>query len=798
MLDGILDRARRYLAAGLTPIPVRTDGTKRPAVASWAPYQERTPSAEEVAGFFGGAPRGIATVCGRVSGGLEVIDFDRPGFFEVWRERVEAECPGLLERLPVVRTPKGHGRHVFLRSDACERNRVLARVRDEETGTLQTAIETRGEGGYVLLPGSPADCHPSGNVYQALDGPSIEAVPRISVEERAVLLDAARALAAGEAGPDHRPHEKPSPRPDRRRSHRTPGDDYSSRATLEDVVTLLEDAGWSVASRRADGSYCVTRPGKSARDGHSATVRYGTSGDGWALFHNFSANAVPFETGDGRGRSYTAFQVLALLQYGGDWSRCASELAARGYGERGAVFDAGVDLDGLGPDARPVGGDDDDITVEIDTTDETERPKDPGAFPARLLDVPGLIGDVMRFNLETAYLPQPVLALGSALTLMGTLAARKIATPEGLRTNLYVLGVCESGEGKEHARQITKRVLAAAGLGDLLGPEDFASASGLEKAVEERPAILFQLDEIGRMLRTTADSRTAYLYQIPTALMKLYSSATSEYRSRAYADSRLNRTIIEPCASLYGTTVPQSLYESLTTESLTDGLVARMLVFEVDAAHDPAPQEVEVRAVPDSLVGQAMLWKTFDPGGNLSGVHPQPRALRYTDEARDAMTEFARRMRAEKRRADSAYRAVWNRTAEHARKLATLRAVSCDGTAVEEVGIDAVEWATAVAEHLVRRAIWIARDWVGANEWESTKKRVLRIIREEGRDGIVRSKLTRKTQFLRARDRQEILEDFVTSGVVWRTVQKTKGRARTVYFAAPLGHDNPSRRRRGA
>jgi len=149
-------------------------------------------------------------------------------------------------------------------------------------------------------------------------------------------------------------------------------------------------------------------------------------------------------------------------------------------------------------------------------------------------------------------------------------------------------------------------------------------------------------------------------------------------------------------------------------------------------------------------------------------------------------------------RADPAYRAVWNRTAEHARKLATLWAVSCDGTAAEEVGVGAVEWATAVAEHLVRRAIWIARDWVGANEWESIKKRVLRIIREEGRDGIARSKLTRKTQFLRARDRQEIIEDFVTSGAVRRVVQRTKGRARTMFFASTLEQDSHAQHRRGA
>ena len=80
-------------------------------------------------------------------------------------------------------------------------------------------------------------------------------------------------------------------------------------------------------------------------------------------------------------------------------------------------------------------------------------------------------------------------------------------------------------------------------------------------------------------------------------------------------------------------------------------------------------------------------------------------------------------------------RALCNRTAKHARKLATVYACSKDGTAVCEVDAGAVEWATQLSEYLVRRMILIANDWVSANEWESVKTRILRIIRHEGTPG---------------------------------------------------------------
>src|SRR5690606_12049740 len=128
-LPSTLDAARRYAAAGLCVLPaIREGDDKRVALRSWKSYQTRLPTPAEHARWFAGpARRDLCLVCGRVSGNLEMIDFDLAGVaFEPWRARVEAVCPGLIDRLVVETTPSG-GRHVAYRcSDPVCGNMKLA------------------------------------------------------------------------------------------------------------------------------------------------------------------------------------------------------------------------------------------------------------------------------------------------------------------------------------------------------------------------------------------------------------------------------------------------------------------------------------------------------------------------------------------------------------------------------------------------------------------------------------------------------------------------------------------------
>lgn len=100
--------ARAHVAAGLSVVPIRRDGSKAPTV-KWKAYQQRRPTDAELRHWFGcPKPPGIAVVGGRVSGELELLDFDQRAdvIFPAWCELVEAERPGLVARLNVVKTPR--------------------------------------------------------------------------------------------------------------------------------------------------------------------------------------------------------------------------------------------------------------------------------------------------------------------------------------------------------------------------------------------------------------------------------------------------------------------------------------------------------------------------------------------------------------------------------------------------------------------------------------------------------------------------------------------------------------------
>lgn len=171
-MGAVFEAAWAYVQAGLSVVPVRGDGSKAPAVA-WKKYQKERPTKGVLESWFADDRLGVAIVCGSVSGGLEVIDFDDAELFEPWAAEVRRRAPGLLDLLPVVRTPSG-GMHVYYRTKCPSGNLKLASGEDQKT-----RVETRGEGGYVLAPGSPRECHPLDAVYAHVGGPGLTHIPLI-------------------------------------------------------------------------------------------------------------------------------------------------------------------------------------------------------------------------------------------------------------------------------------------------------------------------------------------------------------------------------------------------------------------------------------------------------------------------------------------------------------------------------------------------------------------------------------------------------------------------------------------
>jgi len=166
----VLPVALQLLSRGLSVIPVPRpragvpvgqpgDG-KVPAIA-WREFQSRLPTEAEVHRWFSREPMNLAIVTGEVSN-IVAVDADDPAALR-WSTR----------RLPYTpwQTKTSRGYHLFYRHPGI---RVANRARLKTTdGTV--AVDVRGDGGYVIAPGS---IHATGAMYKFTGDWTRDDVPR--------------------------------------------------------------------------------------------------------------------------------------------------------------------------------------------------------------------------------------------------------------------------------------------------------------------------------------------------------------------------------------------------------------------------------------------------------------------------------------------------------------------------------------------------------------------------------------------------------------------------------------------
>lgn len=353
-MPSTLDCALAATEAHISVIPVGKD--KKPTV-KWAPLQKQRMSVEEVHANFSNGNR-LGLICGEISENLEVIDFDQPGFFERWAELLaDSGHQELYNQLVIQTTPSG-GFHAIYRSAAVvQGNQKLAMIYAAD-GKPEVAIETRGEGGYIVA-------FPSAG-YTMFQG-SLSNIATVSPEQREALLHAAKILDEAV--------EYVPPVTDTGRSGGRPGDVFNDRASWHEV---LDPHGWRFVRHLGNREHWC-RPGKEGRDTSATT---GNGFDGRDLLKVFTSNAYPLEL-DG---VYNKFSAYAVLNHGGDFSVAAGELAKQGYGDPILQVVEGSDL-----------GDQQSSETAAPTPGETKRfrffkPSELATLPEKEMFVRGLLG----------------------------------------------------------------------------------------------------------------------------------------------------------------------------------------------------------------------------------------------------------------------------------------------------------------------------------------------------------------------------------------------------------------------
>lgn len=427
-------------------------------------------------------------------------------------------------------------------------------------------------------------------------------------------------------------------------------------------------------------------------------------------------------------------------------------------------------------------------TLLIPTEHREELPP-PKPLPPGWDDVGGVIAEMMALMVATAKRPQPVLALGASLCAVGALMGRKYRTENNTRSNLYVVGIAESGAGKNHSRVVINELLRRANLMQYLGGNKIASGAGLLTAIQRQPAILFQLDEFGMFLSAAADRKRSprYVCEILDLMTELYTTSGTSYFGVEYAStqaSNAHRVIHQPCSCIYGTTTPLHFWQALQAANIADGSLARFLILASEEDFPESNQSFGTIDPPQTLIDQLLL--IHQGGGKLNGnlsdagaveeVLVEPRVVPMMPAAADAFgqldAELLERLRSSR---GTGFSSILARIEENATKLALIRAVSRDAVAPEIRSEDA-SWGIALARHCAEQTIREVAERVSENPTESNHKRALKILKEAGPQGMTKREFTRRTQFMDLHQRDNVLKTLAEADLISIEMRQARGR----------------------
>ena len=287
---------KKYKESGLSCLPTNKD--KMPAIPKGESWLTGWNNISEYEKSFG-----IGILCGNLSGNLECIDFDNhfgdaKQVLSDFLQIDEIKEIYTKHKLPIQSTTSG-GFHLLYRCSVLNGNQKLAMRpkydNNQKKYRKDVLIETRGEGGYFCVAPTPG--------YKIVRN-SILKINNITPEERKILLSGCRSF-----------NTFAEVKKIEQENNDLPGSKFNNDpSSINEMKIALSDAGW-VEQRE---NYWM-RPGK--KKGISATLGIVAPG----IFYNFSSSADPFDI----EKAYTAFQVVTLLKYNGNFSQFAKELAQK-------------------------------------------------------------------------------------------------------------------------------------------------------------------------------------------------------------------------------------------------------------------------------------------------------------------------------------------------------------------------------------------------------------------------------------------------------------------------------------
>jgi hypothetical protein len=479
----------------------------------------------------------------------------------------------------------------------------------------------------------------------------------------------------------------------------------------------------------------------------------------------------------GADRGYTPIDLVMAA------CDCDCDTAFRFLAER-LGFGVDIDVSGLGPLQEPVRPVPEPERPESgprpEPQSEPAQPKPAPAGPedelAPFTHPPGLVGDIVDWVTGTSRRPNRVLALGAAITVVGTLIGRRVAGPTNSATHLYVVSIARSGAGKQHILDAAMRLMCAAKAEAHIGPSRFHSGSAIFRRLTSMPMMLCMQDEIGSVLRAITNRNAGtHDRQVGELLRSLWGLSFASLASPAWATIPVAVKLVAcPAVSILGVSTPEEFVAALQGESIDNGLLNRFLalssivrVSDTKPTSDPAM----VSASLAQDLHRLYLWsgpESLLHIGDPEVVHT-PEVLPWASTGAEACySDFARMVEqhTDEHPGSAPYLA---RCVETSIRLATIRAAGRWGRGAK-VDLEDMEWGAGIAWLAANGLATIAQDHLVENERSEMTAKLLSLIRRRGvmkpRDiqQWIRSRLN-------SRELKDILSQLVEAGEIEWTDQ---------------------------
>lgn len=249
-----------------------------------------------------------------------------------------------------------------------------------------------------------------------------------------------------------------------------------------------------------------------------------------------------------------------------------------------------------------------------------------------------------------------------------------------------VVGIADSGSGKNQAQKIINKVFFDAGLVHHLGGNKIASGAGLSTALHRQPALLFQIDEFGMFLSAAANRTRSprHITEILDNMTELYTSAGGIFLAAVYANrdgTNERRDFVQPSLSVYGITTPLHVGGALEGANVVDGSLAHFLILPSDDDCLDEKLWVGIQQTPPLLIHSFQIIATggVHNQGNLAGktagtaVSPMIVPMTAQADARfqEPSLELTQELHAS---AVTAFKAIFARIGENACRIALIEA----------------------------------------------------------------------------------------------------------------------------